>query len=295
MSTDREVTRIVRSWLEEGVTALPDRVLDAVLDQVPATRQRRAWWPAWRLPHMNVSMRVAGAAVAVAVLAAIVIAVVGFNARPSSSVGGGPPTPSPTPAPTLPAGQVPPGTYRADIGSGAPVVTYTLPAGWATDPSGPSGQATILKGGSADPPSGMAVDLWQIAQVYNDPCHWNTTSTSSTFGPTVDDMVAAFAAQKRSSPVTPVDVTIDGYHGKQIDLIVPLDVNIAACDQSQYTSWLDPSGGQRYNQGPGQHDLLDILAVNGKSFVILRAFYAANSAADLAELQAIVDSIKLTP
>ena len=37
MSTDRDVTRIVRSWLEEGVTALPDRVLDAVLDQLPAT------------------------------------------------------------------------------------------------------------------------------------------------------------------------------------------------------------------------------------------------------------------
>ena len=41
MSTDRETTRIVRSWLEEGATALPDRVLDAVLDQVPTTRQRR--------------------------------------------------------------------------------------------------------------------------------------------------------------------------------------------------------------------------------------------------------------
>jgi len=37
MSTDRETTRIVRSWLEEGVTALPDRVLDTVLDQVPVT------------------------------------------------------------------------------------------------------------------------------------------------------------------------------------------------------------------------------------------------------------------
>ena len=29
MSSDRDTTRIVRSWLDEGVTALPDRVLDA--------------------------------------------------------------------------------------------------------------------------------------------------------------------------------------------------------------------------------------------------------------------------
>ena len=53
MSTDRDVTRIVRSWLEEGATALPDRVLDAVLDQLPATPQRRAWWPARRFREMN--------------------------------------------------------------------------------------------------------------------------------------------------------------------------------------------------------------------------------------------------
>ena len=54
MSTDRDVTGIVRSWLEEGVTALPDRVLDSVLDQVPATPQRRVtWWPVRRLTNMN--------------------------------------------------------------------------------------------------------------------------------------------------------------------------------------------------------------------------------------------------
>ncbi len=37
MSTERDVNRIVRSWMDEGVTALPEHVLDAVLDQVPAT------------------------------------------------------------------------------------------------------------------------------------------------------------------------------------------------------------------------------------------------------------------
>ena len=54
MSSDRETARIVRSWLDEGVTQLPDRVLDAVLDQLPAIHQRRAtWWPMRRLTTMN--------------------------------------------------------------------------------------------------------------------------------------------------------------------------------------------------------------------------------------------------
>ena len=70
MSADRDADRIVRSWLEEGVTTLPDRVLDAVLDQVPATPQRRStWWPARRLPDMNNTAKLALGGVAVVVIA----------------------------------------------------------------------------------------------------------------------------------------------------------------------------------------------------------------------------------
>ena len=57
MSTDRDVERIVRSWMDEGVTQLPDRVLDLVLDQIPATPQRRAGWLARRFPPMNTYAR----------------------------------------------------------------------------------------------------------------------------------------------------------------------------------------------------------------------------------------------
>ena len=68
-----------------------------------------------------------------------------------------------------------------------------------------------------------------------------------------------------------------------------------ACDGGQYKTWTDTAGGDRYNQGPGQHDLLDILDVNGQTLVIDRVFWPANTAADRAELQAIFDSIKITP
>lgn len=290
MSTDREVTRIVRSWLEEGVTALPDRVLDAVLDQVPATRQRRASWPAWRLRQMNTPIRIAAAAAAV-----LILAVVGVTLAPKfggvGGTGGSPSTPAPTvtpaptsgptSAPTLPAsGAITPGTYRLDF------ITVTVPAGW-------SAGAGVGKP-DAGPPNGMLVNTWRdITVVYNDPCHWQTTAVS--VGPTVDALVAALVAQKRGSTVTPVDVTISGYRGKEFDLVVPLNVKVADCDGGYYKSFTEASGGDRYNQGPGQHDLFDILDVNGQPLVIKRSFWPTNTPADLAELKAIFDSIKVTP
>jgi hypothetical protein len=95
MNADRETTRVVRSWLEEGVTVLPDRVLDAVLEQVPTTPQRRSWWPAWRFSDMNTYVKFAIAAAAV-----LVVAVVGYNFLPArGGVGGPAATPSPSPAP----------------------------------------------------------------------------------------------------------------------------------------------------------------------------------------------------
>ena len=73
MHTDRDTTRIVRSWLEEGATALPDRVLDAVLDQVPATPQRRSLWPPRRSTDMNNTLKVALGAAAVLVVAVVAL------------------------------------------------------------------------------------------------------------------------------------------------------------------------------------------------------------------------------
>jgi hypothetical protein len=92
VSTDRDVTRIVRSWMDEGVTQLPDRVLDLVLDQLPATPQRRASWLA-RRPTMNNYARLG--LVAAAVLAVVIVGI-GLLGKPLD-VG---PTSSATPSPS---------------------------------------------------------------------------------------------------------------------------------------------------------------------------------------------------
>jgi hypothetical protein len=104
MSSDRETTRRVRSWLEEGVTAIPDRVLDSVLDQVPTTPQRRPLWPVRRNASMSTYLRLGGLAAAV-----IVLAVAGTALMLGG--GSGLPTGAPSPLPTAgPPTGAPPST-----------------------------------------------------------------------------------------------------------------------------------------------------------------------------------------
>src|SRR3970040_1990973 len=85
MSTERDMTRIVRSWLRTDEHESADRVLDHVLAQLNATPQRRSWWPARRIADMNNVAKLAIAAAAV-----VVVAVVGINLLPAGGgVGGG--------------------------------------------------------------------------------------------------------------------------------------------------------------------------------------------------------------
>ena len=96
MSTDRDTTRIVRSWLRTGEHESADRVLDAVLDQIDTTPQRDAtWWPARRFPHMNNAAKLALTAAAV-----VLVALVGIRylAPEGTNLGGPNQKASPSPA-----------------------------------------------------------------------------------------------------------------------------------------------------------------------------------------------------
>jgi hypothetical protein len=95
MSTNRDVTRVVRSWLNEDRHEDANRVLNTVLDQLDTTPQRRTLWSAWRFPIMNNALRVGLAAAAV-----VIIAVIAINLLPGSPAPGGQPTLSATPEPT---------------------------------------------------------------------------------------------------------------------------------------------------------------------------------------------------
>ena len=136
MTTNKEMERIVRSWLEPGLTTLTDDVLDPVLDQLPATPQRRPCGRRGGSPTWS-----AFAKFSLAAAALVVVAIVGLNLLGSpgtSQVGGVPPSPnashiaavapSGSPAPIAPtSGTIDPGRYRWTSPGGD--VTFVLPGG----------------------------------------------------------------------------------------------------------------------------------------------------------------------
>jgi len=310
MTASRDPDRLIHAFLDEGLDELPDPVYDAVRDRIETTRQRAVIGP-WRTSDMNRYLKWGLAAAAV-----VVIAVVAINLLPGSPAPGGEPSATPEPSVAEPsvaepstepstAGGLPVGSSFV-LGDGQPsgneigsvAMTVTIPApGWGGEPD----DGILVKNDNADPPEGSAMIVWAGVDhlyVYGDPCDWSSTrpETPST---TVDEVVAALAAQASRDASAPVDITLDGYVGKAITLHVPDDIAYSAgeftdCDQGKFGSWsmgttdLSP---HRYAQGPGQIDEVWVLDVDGLMVVIDWAHYAGTPQADVDELRAIVDSI----
>jgi hypothetical protein len=276
-----------------------DRVLDAVLDQLDTTPQRRAGWPAWRTPTMNKFVAIGLGAAAVVVLLFVGAQLLGSP----TNTGGGPDetlTPEPTLAPT------PSPSAWTGIPGGPFVVTNTdLPVQTTVDIASPgwsplTGLDAITKDDDGlDPPEsvGAAFLAWAWPagsgfDVYGDPCQWSTT-IPETPATTPDEIAAALAAQASSDATPPVDVTIGGYSGKALTLHVPTSFEIpdatreeefADCDEAVFGFYGiegEPEPA-RNAQGPGQIDELWILDVDG-AIVILDAAYSPSTPADLVE------------
>jgi hypothetical protein len=296
MSTDRDTIRIVRSWLEVGVTALPDRVLDNVLDQLPATPQRRALWPAWRFGDMNTFTRFAVAAAAV-----VAVAVVGINLLPARGVGvqTASPSPSPTASPSLlpSTGILGAGSYYIDEGgTTTPVrIAFTVPLGWGTkDEYVYRNRGTDVSSfGPGSGPGDVMFTPWIVSHVYADACQWGGSLVDA--GTTVDQLASVLVAQKGRTVSAATDVTLGGVPAKRIEMTNAASLDRTTCDSSILRFWPDPgpdeSGGLCCT-GPGSTDVVYVLAVDGKRFVVVVRHQADSSAADVAELEAVVATIR---
>lgn len=288
MRTEPETTRIVRSWLSEGRTALPDHILDAVLAELPATRQRRPIWPTRRIDDMNAYAKLAMAAAAV-----VVVAIVGYNLLPGSSgVGGGPVvSPSPTTTPSsspsdltfFPNGVIEPGRHSI-IRSGKSF-SLDMPRGWTSH----LGFRIVAQRGEA------AFIFWTEGtptNVYADPC------AHEPLDPPAGDTPAELAAAVSSIPGTdlvggPSAVTIGGRPAQLVTIQVREDVD---CAPQEFFLWYSeaegPDAGARWPDQLGDTINTWIIEVDG-TIVWIDGSWSVNTTPALhEEMLQIVDSIQ---
>jgi hypothetical protein len=122
-------------------------------------------------------------------------------------------------------------------------------------------------------------------------------------GPTVDDLATGLSSLPPfvvSAPVT--DVTIQGYRGKHLELTVPelqhSRDNFTDCDDGKLMTWfskLTDGAFYGYNAEPGRTEQFWILDVEGTRLVIETNQAPDALPQDVAELQAIFDSIRIEP
>jgi len=230
----------------------------------------------------------------------------GGNNNRSGGLGGPPPatatptaTPSPTPA-LLPADSVvEPGRYRLAsnglVGSAPATLSITVPSGWAS-----GGSVLVNKNyGSKDygADAGAAFGVWQISNRFNHPCTDHTLFKPAP-GPGTAGLLDALASQPgiKAGPIA--DVTVDGYSGKYVELTVATD--IATCPVTNgdgplggFWLWASPDGDRRYVQGSDETDRIYAVDVDGKRQTFFARILKETTAADSAELQAIIDSIAI--
>ena len=216
-----------------------------------------------------------------------------------------PPSPSPAPSAT-PAfgtsGPLQPGTYTAGMPVGDTMtLMFTVPDGW--DAYAEDG---VLRGlipndePGTGAPGGIAFQFRDVTTLKGDPCHWSGPDDDIPVGPTVDDLVQALQEQTAYEASEPVDVVLGGHGGQRVDIISPTEPYgddphdpgaAVGCDDGVLRPW----DGEIYFQDPANRWQTNVLDVDGTRLVIVVQDFPGTTAADRAELDAIVDSMVIEP
>jgi hypothetical protein len=293
--SDQLFERAVTDWLEDGSDRTPRSAIDGVLLAVKTTRQERDLRIPWRFTTMPALSRATGIA-AVALVAAVGTAGLIYLNAGGPGAFGGPSTPAPTAqaspsnSPSQDATQPPlPLTFRPfaepgdDPRDDTIQVTFDLPPSWERFDD--VGALTL----GNQPPNGAAVLFYRMNGLFSQPCRpaGDEAAADIPVGPTVDDFVTALVDHPSLDVTAPVDVTLAGYSGKYVVLTIPDD--ISECDRYR------PLDGHLYAQGPGHRWHMWVLDVDGVRVVVESDDYAGTPAQRLAEAQAILDSLEITP
>jgi hypothetical protein len=289
MTSSRDPDRLIRAFLAEGPTDLPDRTYDAVRAEIDRTRQRAVLGP-WREPRMNTIARFVIAAAAV-----VVVAVVGINLLPGSGGAGASPTPSPSPAPTLspsPAAELPfPPEGSLAVGRHSMTLNGLRLSLSLTTPGWTSNGAWGIENGQPGA-EGAGFILWPDGPpigVFADPCGQVQAPPA---GPSAADRAAAVATLPGSVLVSGAsDITVGGHPAKYVVITIPEDAPCPGGENGFYL-WYESDANARYATDLGVTMRVWIIDVDGTIVWIDGETYKGAGPEPGAELEQIVNSIQ---
>jgi hypothetical protein len=214
-------------------------------------------------------------------------------AQPSTTPAAGPTSPS-----SLPEGDVggdgshipiEPGTYLIPRSAWSVAdFAVTFPAGWAV-------QYGHVYGKNSDEADEFGFYAVVVDEIYVDSCAPEHDSTRPV-GHGVEGLYTALREQAGGAAISePVSTTLGGYPATRIDLEVPKRLELAKCR-------MGPQGLQIWYSEPADKYFVllrdatasvYVLDVDGRRQVFLTQVGDSTSAADRAELQSVLDSIRI--
>jgi hypothetical protein len=220
MSTTNNFDRIARAWLADGPTELNDRVLDAALDEVHLTHQRRRLPVPWRFTLMPLSVRLVGAAlIGVVALGAIYLNLPSGDevGMPSSTPQLSPTTVPVTPQPTLDLSDTAAWTIYESSQYGYQIA---YPPTWHVDAVA-TRDWVLATDRLASPADGMGGSADKLIGPYSGPEGGDSIAVTGfavevPAGTSEDDWLASYYADKAFCPTLPtfLPITVDGHPGQ---------------------------------------------------------------------------------
>jgi len=276
--TDRQIEQMLRARSAHP----PHHLLDTILEAAAIAPQDSRPWRRW-LGQLRTDLAPLAVAIVIAALIGGVVTIGTVLRRPADSVGG------PSEARQLPVAfdwiALEPGRYRIDSRFYTPVpFTFAVPSGWAAENHG----HTINKFANTSREVGWV--SFVLNDVYHDAC--SSDDREVRIGSAVDDLMQALIDQAGPIKSAPVDVTIDGHPGKRIELTPPSRFDADDCRfDGGLQLWNDPVSYQQVLLPDGAVSVYAV-DVRGERVVIVTEYRVGSSAVHVAELEAVIDSIR---
>ena len=138
---------------------------------------------------------------------------------------------------------------------------------------------------------------WAVVTVealFADPCGPNDPLP---VGPSVEEFITALRGLPGPVASDPVEITLDGYRGQYVDLVVPSGFDIDTCDPPGLglQIWVDKPGGKYLVAQTHLAARVHVVDVEGERFIMSASIGNNADPGHIAEFEAILESIRFYP